>query len=432
MKYRGRDLPAMAATAAGRRLLKEGFAYRLWPFASFAARLYRKAVVRRTHLVAVTGSFGKSSTVRAIAAALDVRLGAGTRRNAWSYIAVALWRIRRGQPHAVLEIGISAPGQMVSYARTVVPDVVVVTSIGSEHRSELHTLETTRNEKARLVEALPATGTAILNGDDPNVGWMRGRTAARVVTFGLGEGCAVRGSDVALDWPRGLRLTVHADGETRELAAPLFGRKMAHALLAAVAVARHEGIGLDTIVARLRTVTPVPGRLEPVALPGGAIVLRDDHKASLETIYESFDTMMAIAAPRRIVLLGDQEEAQDDRATVGADLGRRVAAFADAFVYVGERLEHYRSGALAGGMPASAIHDGGPTAASAAAVLAPLLTPDTVLLVKGRGVQMLDRVRLRLAGRTVRCDIPICRVLTYSCATCPMLEPGWGRHRVIM
>ena len=55
-----------------------------------------------------------------------------------------------------------------------------------------------------------------------------------------------------------------------------------------------------------------------------------------------------------------------------------------------------------------------------------------VLLIKGRRPQKLDRVRMILQGRRVGCDIPFCDIRTMDCEDCPMLERGWGTHRVIM
>jgi hypothetical protein len=55
-----------------------------------------------------------------------------------------------------------------------------------------------------------------------------------------------------------------------------------------------------------------------------------------------------------------------------------------------------------------------------------------VLLIKGRGPEKLDRVRLILEGRRVGCDIRYCSLRTQECEQCPMLERGWEGHRVIM
>ncbi len=432
MKYRLRDVPALFATAGGRAQLWVGAMYRVWPLTSRLAWLWRRTRARRTRVVAVVGSFGKSTTASAVSAALGVPPHASMLHNAWSAVALAVLRIRPSQRHAVIEVGIAAPGQMAQYARVVRPDVAVVTSIGSEHNRSLVTLEVTRAEKARMVGALAPAGVAVLNGDDPDVMWMAGQTRARVVTFGFGARCDVRASDFRLDWPAGSRFRVTALGEEREVAVRFLGRHLVYPALAAIAVAKLEEVALDAALARLQAVAPVPGRMQPVPLANGAIVLRDDYKSVLETMHAALDVLAEVPAPRRIVLFGDVSEPPSNQRPLYRDLGRRVAAIAAHFVVVGHGLQPYASGAKAAGMPPESIHDGGRTPRQAAAVLADLLQPGDVVLIKGRGNQMLDRVRLILEGRRVGCDIVLCSLHRATCEGCPMLEAGWGTRRVVM
>ena len=72
MRFRLRDLPAMLRTPAGRMHVRQGIAYRSWPLLSPLAQMYRRTLVRDTRVIAVTGSFGKSTTARAIAAAYSL------------------------------------------------------------------------------------------------------------------------------------------------------------------------------------------------------------------------------------------------------------------------------------------------------------------------------------------------------------------------
>ena len=83
-------------------------------------------------------------------------------------------------------------------------------------------------------------------------------------------------------------------------------------------------------------------------------------------------------------------------------------------------------------MPACAIHDGGRDVLSAAAALRTLLEPGDVVLVKGRGSQRFERIRLLLAGRRVGCDIPTCKVHVRPCSDCGMLERGWRGRKVVL
>jgi UDP-N-acetylmuramyl pentapeptide synthase len=425
MRYALKQIPALLRTPVGRALIRDGASYRLWPVTSRLAQMHRRTLARGTRVIAVVGSLGKSTTTRAVAQVLDLPGDLTSLRNCWSAVAYAMLRIRPQQPHAVVEVGIAAPGQMGAYARVVRPDVVIVTSIASEHNRSLGTLEITRLEKSRMVRALGAAGIALLNGDDPNVRWMH-ELAPKAYTFGFGESCDVRALDLRLQWPHGTTFRVRAFGVEREVTIRLVGAKMVYPALAALAVAHLEGVGLDEGVRRIAALPPTPGRMNPVPLANGVVVLRDDFKSTLESIHSALDVLAEIPA-RRIVVLGDVSEPPGPQGPIYRAVGARIAGIAACLIAVGGQggVSSYRSGAREAGMRDEAIIDGGRTPRAAAEALARVLQPGDVVLIKGRDNQMLDRVRLILAGRDVRCDIRICSVRTLMCERCPMLERGW-------
>ena len=422
----------MLKTSAGRALLRHGVVYRLWPVLSRAARLYRRTLVHRVRVVAVVGSSGKSTTTRAVSVALGLPPPRSVLANCWSLLALTLLRVRPNQCHAVIEVGIADCGQMELYARVVRPEVTVVTSIGSDHIAQLKSLQVTRSEKAKMVTALPVSGTAVLNGDDANVMWMREQSRARIVTFGFGAGCDVRADEVRLDWPHGTRFRLTAFGQIRETSVRLIGHAMLRSALAAVAVSQVEGVDLDKALSRLATLPPTRGRMDPIALPNGAWVLRDDYKSSVETIHAALDVLAGIPARRRIVLLGNLSgpvlpDTEEHEALAG-----RAAQVADCLVVVSTSLRAYRAGAIDAGMPSQAIVDGGRTPREAAHALAQIIQPGDVVLIKGHRNQRLDRTRMILHGHRVECDIGFCDMRAIDCEDCAMLETGWAKHRVIM
>ena len=421
----------MLATPGGRRQVRSGVRFRLWPLLSRLASLHRRTAARRTRVIVVVGSFGKSTTARALTAALRVPAHERLLHNAFTSVAFAVLRIGRSQPRAVIEVGIGAPGEMARYARMIRPDVTVVTSIGSEHERAVGTLEDIRTEKCRMVSALPASGTAVLNGDDAHAMWMAGETRARVVTYGFGASCDVRAADLRLDWPHGSRFRVVAFGQERDVAVRLIGRHMIYPALAAIAVSGIEGIPLDEALSALQSLPPTPGRMEPVALANGVVLLRDDFKSTLETMHAALDAFADVPARRRIVLFGDVTQPPSNREFVYQQLGARMAGIAAHLIVVGRGLQDYTAGAIQAGMPAAAIHDGGANPQQAVAALRALLQPGDVVLIKGRRGQKLDRVRLLLQGVRVGCDVGLCD-LGALCVECPMLAAGWGARQMIM
>ncbi|MBC7790050.1 MAG: UDP-N-acetylmuramoyl-tripeptide--D-alanyl-D-alanine ligase [Anaerolineae bacterium] len=418
MKRGFKDLPSLR-TPLGRFELARRIYHLAWPLLSVLATLHRRTLARNTRVIAVVGSFGKSTTMRATHAALGVTRPSSI-ANAGSSVARAVLRIVPGQRHAVIEVGIDRPGEMAPHSRTVRPDVTVVTSIGSDHNRSFKTLSDTRAEKVEMVRALPADGIAVLNGDDPNVLWMRSQTRARVITFGMHEANDVRGSDIALDWPHGSRFMLHVPGESRQLRIRLVGKPPVYAMLAAVAVAQSLGLSLDQIVPALEALAATPGRLELVRLASGAIILRDDYKASLETVDAALDVMAEIPG-RRLVVIGEIAEPVGSTRPIYRRMGERVGQLASRAIFLGGQTA---SSFMAGARQAGLVRDSVIHARDVHQVIALLrdeLAPGDTVLIKGRDTQRLDRITLALTGSDVRCELRFCNAYL-RCAQCPMLN----------
>jgi UDP-N-acetylmuramoyl-tripeptide--D-alanyl-D-alanine ligase len=428
------DIPTLVRSPIGRIIIGHGLRYRIWPLLVVPTFLYRRTLLRRTRLAVVIGSFGKTTTTRALKAVFGLPWRRADAANSHSNLSRALFAIRSSQPVGVLEVGINGPRQMEGYARLLRPDIVVVTSIGSEHNRALGTLESTRHEKAAMVRGLRRDQLVVLNGDDAHVRWMADRTRASVVTFGFGADADVRASDYALEWPRGARFDVHMGRETRRIWTRLIGRHQVYPILAAIAVARACRSPIEQVVQRLETVAPTYGRLEPQSLPNGAWLLRDDIKASMETVDAALDVLAEVPASNKVAVLGDIWDPPGSAAAVYGRLGQRAAGIATRLILVGQSAEWYAAGARRGGLADPAVlHATGQNVARIAAALQGLLDPGAVALVSDCGPYRLDRIPLILNGRPVRCTIERCQVRYVDCPACPMLERGWtgvpGLHR---
>jgi UDP-N-acetylmuramoyl-tripeptide--D-alanyl-D-alanine ligase len=382
---------------------------------------YRRTVLRRTPVVAVVGSQGKSTTVHALYAALDLKPHPLIEYNAGVEV---LFNVARGLPWhraVVLEIGIGDKGQMARYAEHVRPDMVVVTSVGTEHNGSLGSKEEIRSEKAKIVERMPSSGVVFLNADVVNVSWMAGRTRAECVTFGMSEGAHVRARDLRFRWPDGIEFTVDAAGTTRATRTRLVSVDLVRAFLAAVAVAVRLGEPLGAVLERLEALPPMSRRLEPQRLENGAWLLRDEYKSSLETIDSAFDVMEAIKTNgRRFVALGEVSEPPGSQGPIYRRLGARIAGFAHAAAFIGGNFQRYAAGARGAGMAGDRLIDAGRSWQVAANYLRRELAPGDVVLVKGRDTQRLDRISLSLLGREVRCVRTECALI--DCNGCPMLS----------
>jgi UDP-N-acetylmuramyl pentapeptide synthase len=409
----------------GHSKLAQGIPFLSWPLLRHIAKLYRLTAARRVRVVAVVGSLGKTTTSRAVAAALSLPPRTGTEHNAFSYIAMALLGVRPWDNHAVMEVGIGRRGDMRTYANTIRPDIVIVTSIASEHHRSLGDLSTTRTEKAEMVRPLSRSQLAVLNGDDPNVLWMKGETRARIITFGMSDGNDVQATDVTLDWPHGTRFRLHINGKTQVIHTRLIGRTFVYPVLAAAAVGLSEGFSLNSILAALENLSPSPERLEPVRLANGAFLLRDEFKSTLETIDVALDALAEIPARRKIVVLGDVSEPPGSQGLIYRRLGSRIAGIATQAIFVCSKrnCERYSAAFARATMRRNAVTKAGRDLKKALRAIPADLGEGDVVLIKGRDNQRLGRISLTLMGREVRCNIPHCNVReSVRCDKCRMLE----------
>jgi len=310
------------------------------------ARAWRRDLA--AHVIAVTGSVGKTSTKDLIAALIAPhRTVASNPRNYNTEIGLplAILGAPLGTQVMVLEMGMRGFGQIAELAAIAEPDVGVITNIGPVHLEQMGSLEGVAQAKAELLVGLYDGATAVVPSDEPLLEpWLR--EALKVVTFGPGgdvsfEGSSLRGGSVP-DAPPSQHVVI-AGGERIELELPF---EQAHNLmntLAAVAAARAVGVTpggrVDVRFSGLRG--------ERVLLGTGATVINDCYNANPLSMRAALDDLATHeTSGRRLAVLGDMLElgpAEDEHhrevgayaATAGVDVlvtvGPRAARMLDAF-----------------------------------------------------------------------------------------------------
>ncbi len=246
----------------------------------------------------------------------------------------------------VLEYGVDKPGDMRKLVSLVRPTVGVVTAIGEipVHVEFFAGPDQLAREKARLVEALPASGFAVLNYDDAAVFHMKERTRARIITFGFGEGADVRiiGLENRMDGGRPLGVTfkleyggsvvpVRMDGT--------FGKAQAYAGAAAAAVGIIYGLHLVEIAEGLARYHPFKGRMSLLAGIKETWVIDDSYNAAPLSMLSALEVLKDLTAKRRVAILGDMLEIGHYTVEAHEGIGRVAAKAVNILVTVGPRAK---------------------------------------------------------------------------------------------
>ena len=351
-------------------------------------------------VVGITGSIAKTSTKEAVATVLGARWRTlKTEGNQNNEIGLPLTLLRLGPEDeaAVLEMGMYVGGEIAELAAMAQPSIGVVTAVQAVHLSRIGSLEAIERAKGELLEALPASGTAVLNADDPIVDRMDRRTVARALRYGFSQGADVRAVDVESSGTAGMRFTLRTPAGERPVAVPTLGRLSVHNAAAAAAVGVAAGMDIDTIATALEFGWGAPHRVELVRLRG-ATVIDDSYNASPGSMMAALD-LLAELPGRHVAVLGEMLELGDAHESGHVTVGEAAAAIVDLLIVVGADATGIAEGAVTAGLDRSRIHLVADADAALDALEPRLRDGDVVLVKASRGIgldRVVDGLRLSL------------------------------------
>ncbi len=344
--------------------------------------------------VAVTGSNGKTTTKDMIAAILrQAGPTLATEGNFNNHIGVplTLFGLKKSHRYAVLELGMSHPGEIAPLAEAVAPRIAVVTNVGYAHLEAFGTREAIGEEKLSIQKGLVPGGTLILNLDDPILAKARAPRGGRLVTFGVERG-QIRAADLTVD---GQGCASFRVGRTR-FRIPVPGRHNVYNALAAIAVGLQLRIPKGAMARALAGFVPSKYRMQLRKL-GEVTVVEDCYNANPTSVRSALSSLADFKAKgRRIAVLGDMLELGPESAALHEETGRYAAEMGlDLVATFGSESRHLNRGAREKGMarthaPHFLDFD------LLAEEVARTLRPGDVLLVKGSRGMRLERLCERL------------------------------------
>jgi UDP-N-acetylmuramoyl-tripeptide--D-alanyl-D-alanine ligase len=304
-----------------------------------------------TRVIGVTGSVGKTTAKELIASVLSRKynvLKSPANLNTEIGIPLTLLQLREEHDRAILELAMYQRGDIALLARIAAPQVGVVMNVGPVHLERVGYLGGIVAAKAELVEALPADGLAVLNGDDARVASFGSRTNARVVYFGMSPQCRVRAEDVRGRGLDGISFRLISDVGAVDVDCPLAGTHHVYPALAAAAVALNEGMTLTEVGEALATAS-TDLRLTRRTGPNGSTIIDDSYNASPAAMLAALDLLGELPG-RRIALLGGMRELGTATAEGNRQVGVRAAERCDILFVTGDEARGIGLAATSHGM----------------------------------------------------------------------------------
>lgn len=376
----------------------------------------------RPKVVAITGSYGKTTAKEVVAHVLSgarrVLYAPGTLNNEIG-VPITLLELDGSQDTCVLEYSARKPGDIAYLSAIAPPDVAVITAVGHAHVGVFGSLDAIYRTKAEIFSRLRTGGLAVVNGEDPRL--IDLARPYRTVTFG-------RTGDFRAD-------LIHTDGAGRQsfmgvhaserggtripLRSEIPGAHGLYPVLIAWAVARELGVPDAEVAARAGKHPAQKGRAVALKGKGGATLLDDTYNASPETVRNLIATLSTFAEPEKILVLGRLAEMEEGLAESAALIGEALRPPLSA-VYVhapGQPELFSHLSRIAGGrtppVPVLCVED----LQDLIAAIRAKDRPGTVIGFKAGRSSHLERAVEGVLGARIDCALTRCGLLKH-CTDC--------------
>jgi len=352
-------------------------------------------------VIAVTGSCGKTTVKEMLGHILSRHVRGRVPPASFNNLVGVPLTLLAAEPDdafVLCEFGTNAPGEIAHLAAIARPTIGIVTLVAPTHLEGLGSIEGVAEEKAALVEAIPADGVAILNADDPRVARMARRCRGRVVTVGTTWEADLQAGHV-VQTDRALCFTASGSAGFE---VPVLGTHQAVLALAAAAAARELGVAVEASADALRDFRPPPMRLSAVEA-GGVVVLNDAYNANPASMSAALALLALWPDRRKVFVCGDMLELGAASRSAHEALGREAAEAGVArLVCVGPASQATAEAARRAGLEADQVATVADALAAADMVVG-MVEPGDVVLVKGSRAVGLERVaEMVLASRGAR------------------------------
>ncbi len=363
------------------------------------AQFYRKQIPVK--VIGITGTNGKSTTKEMTAAIMETKFKTiKTEGNLNNHIGLPLnlFNLSRGDEIAVLEMGMSAAGEIKRLAEIAKPEIGVVTNISEGHLVHLKTLKKVQEAKGELFDSLNENETAIVNADDPLVLELAESIKAKVMTYGIYNNADIKAEEIHPMGREGFKLDVRFFDKNIPMPIPFLGECNIYNALAAMAASWSFGVAPDDIKRGIMNAKLLANRFEVIEYEG-IVIINDSYNANPRSMKEALKVLANYKCKgRHFFIVGDMLELGDLAESAHKSLGEDVARYSiDYLVAVGELSAHVTQSAVAAGMnkkntATASGHE------CAVAFIKKHSRPGDCLLVKGsRGSKMEEIIRLLVA-----------------------------------
>lgn len=371
-------------------------------------------------VVGVTGSYGKTSAVTAIAKVLASKYSVNkTDLNIDTIfnLPITILKTKLWNEVLVLEYGVDHIGEMDKHLSLVKPKIAVLTGITPVHADKEHfgSLENIIKEKRKLIDALSPDGLAIFNYDDEIVRKIGEGYRGRKIFYGANKEADVWANNIKIS-TSGTKFIVHEGDGGVEVETGLLGYPAVYSCLVAWAVGRELEVPEDMIIKSLKELKPLKGRFNIEPGPLRTTLINDSLRANLASTISGLKSFAEFPG-RKIAVIGEMGEAGEMEKQIHQSVGREAANLKlDYLVGVGPLAKFIVDEAKKSGMMGSSLF-WAKDVREGTEILKKIIKKDDLLYLKASLLRHLERIIYILSGEKISCTEVACHNYE-QCSTC--------------
>ena len=235
-------------------------------------------------IVAITGSYGKTSTKKFLYEVLKSKFDVCCSPNSYNTeMGITKTILNELKPYhkiLILEFGADRKNDIKKLCKIAKPDISVVTAVGEQHLKTFKTVQNIINTKYQIVEGTKENGVFVTNIDNKICNDFFNKTKIKkfaVSRFNNDSFCYVVNYE---ENRQGLKVDVVINGESFLIDANILGEFNIDNLLIVISIAKLLGLNLQEIKNGIKQIKPVKHRLELKQLSNGAVLIDDSFNSN--------------------------------------------------------------------------------------------------------------------------------------------------------
>ncbi len=273
--------------------------------------------------VALTGSVGKTTTKGMVYAVLSEKYNTlKTQGNLNNEIGVpkTLFCLENSHEAAVIEMGMNHFGEISRLTEAVMPDIGIITNVGTAHIENLGSREGILKAKCEITEGMKKGSPLIINGDNDMLSLVN-TNDFEVIRFGIESPNLYLKAENIKFLPDGSEFTAVCENESVKAFVPAVGVHNVYNALCAMCVGKKMGFTLLEAAVALKNFAP-EGMRQNVREVKGYTFIEDCYNANPDSMKASLITLNTIKKTRSIAVLGDMLELGDYSDTAHYEVGK--------------------------------------------------------------------------------------------------------------